>query len=177
MLKASKHLLLSYWVPVVLMMVVIAIESTETFSSADTGSMIYPYVNGLWVVVTGHGIAWHLFDQVHMVLRKIGHLTGYGLMWAVWFRAIRETARTENAIESPSWTWFWNSKWARNAMLLTIIVAALDEIHQTMLPSRTGTYVDVIIDTTGAAISLSIAYMLARWSFRKQQARELQPTA
>lgn len=175
MLKTTKRLLLSYWLPVVLMIMVIATESTEMFGANETGGLIYPIVNWITLHVTGHPINYRLFELIHALLRKTGHLTGYGLLCAVWFRAIRGTAR-QHTTEIVDWNWFWNAAWARKALLMTALIASADEIHQTMLPSRTGTYKDVLIDTTGAILTLSIAYMLARRSFRREQSRIFQLT-
>ena len=40
------------------------------------------------------------------------------------------------------------------AILSTAIVASCDEFHQTFIPSRTGTPVDVLLDTAGATTLL-----------------------
>lgn len=157
------------------MIMVIAMESSEMFASNKTGGLIYPVVNWIALHITGHQINYRLFEIFHAVLRKAGHLTGYGLLCAVWFRAIRATSR-QNATETFDWNWFWNVAWARKALLMTALIASADEIHQTMLPSRTGNYKDVLIDSAGAVLTLSIAYMLARRSFRREQSRILQLT-
>ena len=173
MLKTSKRLLLSYWLPVVLMVLVIMLESTEMLASNHTSRFIYPLLNWLTRIFTGHPIDHRSFEQVHAVLRKLGHLTGYGILWAVWFRAIRATAREEKPRDSFDWNWFWTSIWARNAFWLTVLIASADEFHQSFLPSRTGHFSDVLIDSTGALIALAIAYMVSRWSFQREQSRRI----
>jgi len=51
-------------------------------------------------------------------------------------------------------------------------VASLDEWHQTYLPSRTGTYKDVILDSTAAIAAQILLYLLLRKS--KSQTLPLQ---
>ena len=51
-------------------------------------------------------------------------------------------------------------------MLAAIVTAAYDEIHQTFIPSRTGRWQDVVIDTSGAIVMQVMVYLLAT---RKQR--------
>ena len=41
----------------------------------------------------------------------------------------------------------WRPEWAALAVLCTFLVAAADELHQMSIPSRTGTWRDVALDT------------------------------
>jgi VanZ like family len=172
-LKTSKRLLLSYWLPVVLMIIVIMLESTDMFGSDQTSRLIYPVVNWITLNLTGHAMDYPFFLQLHAVLRKVGHLTGYGLLCAVWFRAIRATARGHLLRHSFEWNWFWTHTWARNAFLMTALIASADEIHQRFLPSRTGEFRDVLIDSSGALIALGIAYIISRKSYQREQSRRV----
>ena len=44
----------------------------------------------------------------------------------------------------------WSFQWARIAFFMTALVASLDEWHQTFLPSRTGRWQDVALDSSAA---------------------------
>jgi VanZ family protein len=44
-------------------------------------------------------------------------------------------------------------QWATVAFLCTSLVATLDEWHQSFLPSRTGTFQDVILDSSAGLIA------------------------
>ena len=87
-----------------------------------------------------------------MFIRKSGHVFGYGLLSILFFRAWRETL--------PSLTGArWMLRWSSIAVLGTAVVASLDEWHQSFIPSRTGTYKDVILDTS-AGIAAQLALLL-----------------
>lgn len=46
------------------------------------------------------------------------------------------------------------------ALIFCFIYACTDEIHQLFVPGRAGQFLDVIIDTTGAIISISLYHIL-----------------
>jgi len=45
-------------------------------------------------------------------------------------------------------------KWATLALIFTAFVASMDEWHQSYIPSRTGTWHDVLLDSTAALVAL-----------------------
>ena len=72
-----------------------------------------------------------------IVFRKLGHITGYALLTALWAWALR------GAVRRPV---LW-------AMLISLAYACTDEYHQTFVRGRTGTPMDVVIDAIGIAIA------------------------
>jgi VanZ family protein len=138
------------WLPTFLWLCVIAIESTDWLSAPHTSRFLYPLLHWLF------GFTPEQFEPIHAILRKTGHVVGYGTLCVLAFRSFRSASRYPR----PR----WSMAWARNAVLLTAIVASLDEWHQTFLPSRTGTIHDVFLDT-GAALA---AQLLVYWFLRKR---------
>ena len=49
------------------------------------------------------------------------------------------------------------------AMSLVVVVAALDELRQSSLATRTGSLGDVAIDFTGGALGVGLIVALHRW--------------
>ena len=130
---------------------VIAIESTATLSSENTGRFLYPIFHFLFALDPVRFLTWHFF------LRKSGHVIGYGLLSILLFRAWRATLPRVG-------TRRWSIAWARSAFLMTVLVASLDEWHQTFLPSRTGTIHDVFLDSAaGLAAQLLVFVYLRGW--------------
>lgn len=115
-------------------------------SADNTSRWLYP----LFHFLTGVDAA--RFDVWNGYLRKCGHFVGYGTLSVLLFFAWRATL---NAIEETVWTW----RWAAVSLLMSALVASLDEWHQSYLPSRTGTYRDVILDSV-AALTAQIVVML-----------------
>jgi VanZ family protein len=141
------------WLPVLLAVGVIAAESTSTFSAQNTSGWLRP----VFEHVFGHfqDASWEL---LHHYIRKTGHFVGYGLVDLSFLRAWLYSLVKERP--KPLLTWRLES--CVLAVLSTAIVASCDEIHQTMLPSRTGKLSDVLLDSCGA-ITMCLAVWLVCW--------------
>jgi VanZ family protein len=74
-------------------------------------------------------------------MRKSIHVIAYAIAGALNFRAFR------GAREG------WALRWAISAVVLAALVASADEMHQSMVPLRTGTFSDVVIDCAGATLA------------------------
>ena len=140
--------LLRAWWPAAVWIGLISIESTDTFSSDNTGSMLYRLLTRLF----GHV---NLYDvlTLNFYLRKTGHVLGYGVLALLLLRGWRATLGYLRA---------WQSRTALLAWIGTAFVASMDEWHQSFIPSRTGTVKDVILDSIAGFVFLLIAYFWLR---------------
>ncbi len=68
------------------------------------------------------------------VLRKLAHMTEYGLLWFLWWRA-------------------FDYRHAGPAIAMTLLWAASDEYHQTFIEGRHGSPWDVAIDAVGVGLA------------------------
>jgi VanZ family protein len=145
------------WWPVALWLGIIRLESTSYASAGNTFRLLFSVLNFLF----GRVSPYFVYELDH-VLRKSGHFIGYAVLSGLTFLALRNTYRDRmaSALHRP---WgqilgdWWQLEWSLIAILLTVVTAALDEIHQTFLPSRSGRWQDVLIDTSGAfALQLAI---------------------
>jgi VanZ family protein len=75
-----------------------------------------------------------------VIVRKLGHVTGYALLTALWWWALRPLTGRALPI----------------AICIALAYACTDEFHQSFVHGRTGTPVDVGIDAIGMAIAASI---------------------
>jgi VanZ family protein len=149
-LTNDRHHILKVWIAAILWLIVIAIESSDLASAHNTGRLLYPLFHFLF------GLSYAAFEPIHFYLRKGGHVFGYGLLSILLFRAWRETLPAVSAGK-------WALRWANLAVLGTALVASLDEWHQSYIPSRTGRWQDVVLDTCagiGAQILLFLWAML-----------------
>jgi VanZ family protein len=135
----------------------IVLESTATMSASNTSQWLYP----LWVKLFGPISAAH-WDEVHHLIRKTGHFVGYGVVSLAFFYSWRQTL---HRMAVKHWT-----LWRRAsvlAVLSTLLIASLDEYHQSFLPSRTASPVDVGIDLCGAiAFQLILLLVISLFSRR-----------
>jgi VanZ family protein len=126
-----------YWLPAIAWTGVILSASTDTFSGANTGSVLQTIV--AWLI--GHPLRPAILETANFILRKGAHITEYGIFGALAFRALRGDRQA------------WTPRWAIGAILLAASVASIDEIHQTFVPSRTGAWQDVVLDTAAATLA------------------------
>ena len=130
------------WFPVFLWALLIFFFSTDLFSSANTAGAFEPILQQLFPQLTADHI-----ERIHAVFRKLGHFTEYFVLGGLLWRALRsqDAARTR----------------ARRLVLslaITVIYAVSDEWHQSLVPSRTASVIDVLIDTIGGLCGI--------WSFK-----------
>ena len=136
-------------------------ESSDAFSSANTGSLLY----GLLTRLFGE-IDLASFLIFHFYLRKTGHVVGYGMLALLLLRGWRVTFDQVRA-------WSGRVMLERSVLLAwigTAFVAAMDEWHQSFIPSRTGTVRDVILDSIAGFIFLLTAYFWLRRNELVEQA-------
>ena len=116
---------------------VILSASSQMLSAEHTGHWIQEF----FATVTGSPLAPATMAVVHFTIRKLGHLTEFGIFGALSFRAFRSERRG------------WSMRWAMAALAAALLIASIDEWHQTFVPGRTGAVTDVLIDVCGAAIA------------------------
>src|SRR5665213_3970603 len=143
-LSARLKLVLN-WAPAAIGVALIAAESTSTLSANNTSRWLLP----IWIRLFGSISAAH-WAEVHFLLRKIGHFTGYGLLSVAFLHGWRSTFKQTRDFQS----WWWRC--TRLAVFSTLAVATADEYHQSFLPNRSGSPVVVGIDLCGAIVSQAL---------------------
>ncbi len=78
-----------------------------------------------------------------IVIRKLGHVSGYALLTAAWAWALWSVTRRPV---------LW-------AVLISLAYACSDELHQTFVRGREGTPRDVLIDAIGMGIAAAVIGM------------------
>jgi len=147
-LTASRPNLARAWWPAVVWIGLIAFESTDFFSSEHTGSLLYALLTRLFGQINVYD-----FLIFHHYLRKTGHVVGYGMLSLLLLRGWRATFSQAQAL-------LWRTSLL--SWLGTAFVAAMDEWHQSYIPSRTGTVRDVALDSVAGLGFLLVAYFWLR---------------
>lgn len=133
----------SAWLPVVVCVAIIVLESTEYFGANHTSGPLRSLFQTLFGPVSDA-----VWDRIHHYIRKSGHFLGYGAVGLAWLRAWRMTL--------PEFRFLSN---AALAMLGTGLLASWDEWHQSFLPNRSSSPWDVLLDCSGALVMVGIAYL------------------
>ena len=154
--EASWRWWFNVWTPAAIAVAIICIESTDLFSAKNTSSWLRPIVQNLIGVMPDS--TWATF---HHYVRKTGHFIGYG---AVAFTFLRAWLHTLD-LRGPSSLLSWRLNSTLLAIVSPAIVASCDEYHQTFIPSRTGSPIDVLLDTVGACALCLLVWLLC-WSKR-----------
>jgi VanZ family protein len=147
------------WIPALIWLGLIVVESSNALSSENTSRFLYPILHFLLGVDPVRFVLWH------GLLRKSGHVLGYGILSILLFRAWRTTIPV---LGHPRWSMVW----ARVALFMTALVASLDEWHQTFLPSRTGTIRDVLLDGAAALAAQVLLFLVLRGWQRPKAVRK-----
>lgn len=86
--------------------------------------------------------------NIDFVLRKIAHITEYGILTGLLAFGFRTITRQTLLISTS----------------IALLYAISDEFHQTFIPTRNGTPIDVIIDSIGIVLAF---VLLQYWHARK----------
>ena len=160
-MSSSKHdsrYWISAWLPVVVGIGVIMIESTPFMGSDHTSGPL----RLIFQAIFGH-ISNARWEMVHHYIRKAGHFTGYGLIGLAWLRAWWMTLPHSHFLKD-----------AVLALLGTAMIATCDEWHQAFLPNRTSSPWDVALDCSGAIALQLLAYLFMRIARPKRLKRDVE---
>jgi len=134
------------WLAVVLCITAIWIFSGESFSAASTSRFITPFLRWL-----DPDISYQAILRTRFYIRKAAHLTEYAVLAVLAFRALRLSLAVSTL------------RVIGLAMGVVVAVAALDELRQAFLATRTGSLADVAINFTGGAVGVGLIVALHRW--------------
>jgi VanZ family protein len=90
-------------------------------------------------------------------VRKAAHVTEYAILALLAARALRTSGLAA-----------LRRSWLPASFVFVAAVALVDEYHQSLLPSRTGTIYDSLLDMTGGAAALAC---LALWLAVRRRVR------
>lgn len=151
--------MLLHWIPAVIGIGVILVESTATMSAENTSRWLLP----VWVKLFGP-ITAARWEIVHHYIRKTGHFVGYGTVSLGFFDAWRVTLEGHWSEWRPR---FRNA--AGLALLSTLLLASWDEWHQSFIPGRTSTPKDVALDFCGALLAQLAMFGIASLVHRRMR--------
>lgn len=135
-----------YWIPVLITVGVMYYFSTDVLSSSHTRSVI----DKVFLRFIPHA-SHHALGAFNFFVRKSAHVFEYSVLGALLFRAFRGDSQVR-----------WQFRWAFYAFLSTALWAMLDEFHQTLTRSRDGSIWDVLLDSCGALLALTIIASYAK---------------
>jgi VanZ family protein len=140
------------YAPVVLWVSIILLLGSNPGSMSETSRFIRPLLHFLFPNSPEATI-----DLIHGYIRKFAHLFEYAVLAALAARALAGSSAA--MLKKFSYA---------AALLLVLIVASIDEFHQSFEPSRTSSPYDVLIDIAGGALALVIVYATTTVVYRRR---------
>ena len=131
------------WLPVLLWAAVIFFFSTEHFSAPQSSRILGPLLQWLFPDIAPEQVS-----SIQFALRKFGHWLEYFILAALLYRALVDESRGKHSVRP-----------AARTMAFVLVWAATDEFHQSWVPSRTASIVDVMIDGFGGLFGTFWMYL------------------
>jgi VanZ family protein len=156
----SKPGRLLYWIPAMLVAILISLFSTHYFSGEETARVIIPLFHWLFPAATPR-----MLRLMHIGIRKLAHVTEFGLFSITVFHGIRRGRSG------------WRFKWALATLVIAVTYAGLDEWHQSFVPLREARVRDVAIDALGAVLAQTLVWFYANLKPSYSSQREGTPSA
>ena len=138
-----------YWLPPIVWMWFI-FPTNDALTVNSTSHIIVPLLK--WLFPNADPVT---IDSFHILVRKSIHFLEYALLAFLLFRAFRGNNKD------------WHMRWIPYAGIITIGYSSLDEFFQTLIPSRTGSFSDWMIDAAGAVFALLIVTIVSSMKMRK----------
>lgn len=135
-----------YMIPVIIWMIFIFYMSGKTGqeSSGQSGKMSLFITNLLEKVRQDPAQEMqNLQDILELVIRKAAHMTEYAILFLLSYLAMVKISMSQSR--------FYNRS---IAVLISLLYACSDEMHQLLVPGRSGRMIDVGIDMAGVLIVL-----------------------
>ncbi|MDQ1144181.1 VanZ family protein [Bacillus sp. SORGH_AS 510] len=115
------------------------------FTGENTSQTIEKVVNTEHKTIDTPSADHGVVKVLNFLIRKATHLTVFGILAFLLFKSVE----TSNFSYLLAW-------------ILTALYAMSDEYHQSFMPGRTATYKDVLIDSFGALVVLSVVYLFGK---------------
>ena len=144
---------LKYWLPVLIWLAIIFVGSTDVLSAEQTSRFLVPFLRWLKPEISDETLA-----QIHLFVRKLGHVSEYAILAMLLWRALRCGANLRMKMSILFFA----------AWIVCALFAASDELHQSFVPSRTPSLHDVIIDICGALLGLVICWVVVARKANRQ---------
>ena len=104
-------------------------------------------------------------EAMQLWVRKAAHVTEYFLLTLSIFLPLRVWIHGKS-VKSPRTCFL--SRYIIPTFLLSVLFASLDEFHQTFVPGRCGTPVDVLVDSIGIITGCILLKLCHRYTGKKQ---------
>ena len=132
---------IKYYLPLLVWLGLIFLDSTDLMSAEHTSRFIVPFLRWLKPDISPETLA-----SIHFIVRKCAHVGEYAVLGLLLLRAATLMTNSKRSIPILY----------ISILAVCLIVAAADEFHQTFVASRGASVRDIMIDSIGAILGLLI---------------------
>ncbi|WP_152656713.1 VanZ family protein [Oceanobacillus sp. CFH 90083] len=98
--------------------------------------------------------------ELHHIVRKNAHFFAYFILGVLVLNGLRRSG-------------VYGKKGVGIALLICILYAITDEVHQLFIPGRSGEITDVLIDSAGASVGMAVYLVISRLTEWRRDRRTL----
>jgi VanZ family protein len=142
--QTTRRVLLA-WLLVALCVALILTLSGEEFGAATTSSLLEPILRWIYPDITSRQR-----HDAHVLVRKAAHVAEYALLGLFALRALRLSLD----LSAP--------RLVLLSLALVLVVAGIDELRQSFLPTRSGSAADVLLDVSGGLLGIGLLVFVHR---------------
>ena len=139
-----------------LWLAMIVVASSDWLSEAHTDIWLERLLRFFSSDTVGSASSSDALSVLSFIVRKLAHLLVYAVLGLLAAQTLALCGRARGTDRKAL------LRMAAIVLPFGILVAALDEWHQTHVPSRTGSFRDVLIDTVGLALGVLVVWLIAR---------------
>lgn len=141
--QQTKSTFLTHWLPFISLLITIFLLSHQPGDeSSITSGRVVKFLHSL----TGIPMAWLEAHYIPLIVRKIAHMTEYAVLYFFTYRV--------------AGLYVEGRKRLLGSLMFCVLYASSDEFHQVFVPGRVGHPLDVLIDSSGAALCMLLIYFL-----------------
>lgn len=150
-IKTSRHKKILAWLPALFWMgIIFYLSHQPATQSSDLSSGIAQKIMKIIEKLAPN--ASFDFEIFHHIVRKNAHFFAYLILGILVVSAINITASMGDK----------GYRLMVQAIIICILYAISDEVHQLFIPGRAGQVRDVIIDSAGATVGSAMAYLVLK---------------
>lgn len=151
MLRISKRIFFGWLFVVIWMCLIFFLSHQPASESSELSQGITNIIFEVFESITSHLEIDMQFS--HYLIRKSAHFFAYFVLGLLVMNALRP--KQMNNFRSVLLT-----------MVICIIYAISDEVHQLFIPGRSGEITDVIIDSIGSTVGIGVYLLIAKFIMR-----------
>lgn len=136
---------------VIIWMIIIFIFSNETSTMSNEKSRAFIHL----IQVLGLDLNGFFGHLSNFIVRKVSHFLEYFVLAILLFNIIKGKFKIKKVFII--------------SIIIVILYACTDEIHQIFIPGRTARIKDIFIDTAGGSVGLLLGYFMNKKVFCKKE--------